>query len=123
VSGPIERDDDDSRHWAALRRRLGELKPLLETQGSLVRRLKRGQGYWYLRYYEPGPRGRRQRTVYVGRDEQARRVQHLLDAFRAPGKFLDDTLKLVEVARCVVRPLRRRHGPGNQESADGTCDP
>jgi hypothetical protein len=113
--------DDDSRRWVTLRRRLDELRPLLEAQGSLVRRLKRRQGYWYLRYYEPGPNGHRQRSIYIGRDEQARRVQDLLDAFRAPGKFLEETLTLVEVARRIVRPLRRRR-PGKQEPVDGSCD-
>jgi hypothetical protein len=116
-------DEHESMRWLALRQRLMELRSLLESQGSLVRRMKRGQGYWYLRYYEPQPGGRRQRTIYVGGDDQARRVQDLLDQFRAPNQFMDETLKLIAVARRLVRPLLQRNRPDEQESADGSGDP
>jgi hypothetical protein len=94
--------------WDKLRRKLQELRPVLITQGSLVKLKKRGQWYWYLRYYDPDPGSRKQRSVYIGSEEIAQRVRQLLEQIRAPGEFLRETLLLADLVRHVVRPLLRR---------------
>ena len=74
----------------------------------MVRLKKRGKWYWYLRYYDPDPSSRKQRSLYIGSEENAERVRGLLEQVRAPDEFLRQTLRLAELARQVVRPLLRR---------------
>jgi hypothetical protein len=81
---------------------------VLTTQGSLVRLKKRGQSYWYLRYYDPDPNSRKQRSLYIGSEANAQHVRDLLEQIRAPVEFLRETLRLVALARYVARPLLRR---------------
>lgn len=99
--------------WDHLRRKIENLRHVLVGQGSLVQKKNRGQSYWYLRYHETTPTGRKQRSVYVGDDDNAQRVRIWLDEIRAPEEFLRETLLLANLARSVVRPLIRggsRHG-------------
>lgn len=72
-----------------------------------MRKRRREQHYWYIRFYEIGPLGRKQRSIYIGSDANAERVRALLDDLRAPAKFLRDTLALADLAIMVARPLRR----------------
>src|SRR5438105_3747456 len=108
VTSTADDSTGERERWVTLRRKLEELRTVLTTQGSLVRIKKRGQRYWYLRYYEPTPNGRVQRSLYVGSDSNAERVRELLTQMRAPGEFLRETLRLANLARHVVRPLLRR---------------
>jgi hypothetical protein len=108
VSSAVDDSNGKSAGWEKLRRRLQELRPVLTTQGSLVRLRKRGQWYWYLRYYDPDPSSRKQPSLYIGSEENAQRVRELLAQIRAPGEFLRETLRLADFARHVVRPLLRR---------------
>ena len=101
----------DNRRWAVLRPRLEQLRPLLENQGCLVLLPKRHQRFWYLRYYELTPAGRRHRSIYVGSNDLAERVEELLADFRAPAEFLRETLRLAEHAFRLVKPLLSRHDP------------
>jgi hypothetical protein len=81
---------------------------VLMGQGSLVRLKKRAKSYWYLRYYEPVSSGGKQKSVYVGSDDNAQRVRELLERIRAPAEFLRETLRLADFARHLVKPLLRR---------------
>jgi hypothetical protein len=109
----IDDTGSDAAQWDKLRRKLEDLRHVLVGQGSLVRKKNRWQSYWYLRYHETTATGRKQRSVYVGDDDNAKRVRTLLDEIRAPEEFLRETLLLANLARSVVRPLLRggsRHG-------------
>jgi hypothetical protein len=108
VSNPANVTTGESARWGELRHRLQELQSVLATQGSLVRLKKRGQWYWYLRYYDPDPSSRKQRSLYIGSEENAQHVRELLEQIRGPGEFLRETLQLANLARHVVRPLLRR---------------
>jgi hypothetical protein len=108
VSSTADDTADKCLRWDKLLRKLQELRSVLMTQGSLVRLKKRGQWYWYLRYYDPDPSSRKQRSVYVGNEENAERVRQLLERIRAPGEFLRETLHLADLARHVVGALLRR---------------
>jgi hypothetical protein len=108
VSSAVDDTTGKNAGWEKLQRKLQELRPVLTTQGSLVRLKKRGQWYWYLRYYDPDPSSRKQRSLYIGKEANAQHVRDLLEQIRAPGEFLRETLRLADFARHVVRPILRR---------------
>jgi hypothetical protein len=100
--------NDGSDRWKVLQHRIEGLRAILVIQGSLVSKRRGRYTFWYLRYFESGPGGRKQRTVYIGGEDDARRVQAMIDEFRAPGEYQRETLRLVDLACRAVRPLRRR---------------
>lgn len=108
MSSAVDDTTGNNAGWDKLRRRIEELKPLLKTQGSRVRLKKRRRLYWYLRFSDSDCNGPKQRSVYVGSDDNAQRVRELLEQIRAPGEFLRETLRLADLARHVVKPLLRR---------------
>jgi hypothetical protein len=108
VSSAVDDTTGNNAGWDKLRRRIEELQPLLKTRGSLVLLKKRRRLYWYLRYSDSGCNGPKQRSVYVGSDDNARRVRDLLEQIRAPGEFLLETLRLADLARHIASPLLRR---------------
>jgi hypothetical protein len=106
--------EGDSARWDVLRRRIEGLRTVLVSQGSLVTKRQGRNTSWYLRYVEGGPGGRKQRSLYIGGEDDARRVQALIDDIRAPGEFQRETFRLVDLACHAFRPLLRR---GNRSGA------
>jgi hypothetical protein len=100
----------------ALAQRIEAAQHLLATQGSLVRKWRRGCEYTYLRYFAPSEvegcdqrgGGRIQRSIYIGHDRETIRLVELwLQELRADRAELRQLNELAVLAERVARAVRR----------------